>query len=149
VKRRPFIFSRIFILALLLTVPMLGDGNRDESTAASQNDFQVRVLNTKAEALDMAALKTVSLKIAKLLREGKLEMTRVKIFAEHPIVKEAMADKTIEIASSEARAFVILVPIAHRGKRVIVKEREKTNDSYRLYSLPDDADVDLSACLKR
>lgn len=130
-------------------MPTRADENRDESTAGIQNDVQVRVLNTKAEALDMAVLKTVSLKIAKLLREGKLEMTRVKIFAEHPIVKEAMADKTIEIATSAEGAFVILVPIAHHGKRVIVKEREKTNDSYRLYSLPDDAELDLSACLKR
>jgi hypothetical protein len=149
VSWRPFFFPSLFALALLLPVPTSADGNPQESIAAIQNDLQIRVLNAKADEIDMAALKAVSLKIAKLFQEGKLEMMRVKISAEHPIVKEAMADKAIEIATSEKRTFVIFVPIAERGKRIIVKETEGTNDSYTLYSLPDGADVDLVACLKR
>lgn len=146
-NRRPFILLGIVVLDLLLTVPAHADENRDESRAI-QNVVEIGMLNTKPDEIDMAVLETVSLKIAKLFQEKKLDMMRVKIFAEHPIVKEAMADKTIKIVTSEKRTFVIFVPLAHRGKRVIVKETEPTNVSYSLYSLPDGADLDLGACLK-
>jgi hypothetical protein len=149
VNRRAFFFPSLFALALLLGVPTRPDENPQESIAAVQNDFQIRVLNTKADEIDMAILKAVSLKIAKLFQEGKLEVMHVKIFAEHPIVKEAMADKTIEFATSDKKTCVIFAPIAQRGKRVIVKRTEQTKDSYTLYSLPDGADVDLGACLRR
>lgn len=111
---------------------------------------QVRVLNLTGDSVNADALKTAASQITALLHEDKLIPTRVKIFADHPIVKDAMAEKTIEITSTATTPqTTLLIPLSHGGNRVIVKQGAGPNETYSLYSLPPDAVVDLNVCLKK
>lgn len=146
-----FIFFGILVFAIL--PPTLGNAekkDRDEPMAAVETNLEARVLNVPVEAVDTAGLKTVSTKIVTLWREGKLIPTRVEIFPDHPIVKEALADKTIQITTSLSDSpAIIFVPLSHKGNRVIVQKRAGSIENYVLFSLPRGSDVDVSACLKR
>jgi hypothetical protein len=146
-----FIFFGFLVFAILL--PTSGNAekkDRDEPMAAAENNLEARVLNVPVEAVNAAGLKTASTKIMNLWREEKLIPTRVEIFHDHPIVKEALAAKTIQITTSLSDSpAIIFVPLSHGGKRIIVQKRAGSIENYGLFSLPDGSGVDLTLCLKR
>jgi hypothetical protein len=111
---------------------------------------QVRILNLSSDSANVDALKMAASQVIALWQQDKLIRTKVKIFADHPIVKDAMAEKTIEIISTATTPqTTLLIPLSHGGNRVIVKRGAGPNETYSLYSLPPDAVVDLNLCLKK
>jgi len=124
-------------------------GPPNKSNVPTETIQSVRVLNMEPDSVNADALKTAANQIAAFVQQDKLIPTRVMIFADHPIVKEAMADKTIQItATIKDEPATILVPLSHKGNRIILKTIFQGKDNYALYSLPDDSGVDLRALLK-
>ena len=119
------------------------------STDTSEKGLEIRLLNLRPESVDVPKLRIVCEKIVELATGDKIVPVRVMIFAEHPIVSEALADKTIQIiASIKDAPTTILVPLSHKGNRIIVKTMFQGRESYGLYSLPENSGVDLAGCLK-
>jgi hypothetical protein len=140
--------SICFALTALDFAPNYAGDIPNNSSVTTDPMHNVRVLNIDAHSVNVGALKMAVNQIADLLQQDKLIRTRVKIFADHPIVQEAMANKTIEATISTSPPVILLIPLSYRGNRVIVKRRHGADETYSLYSLPDDARVDLNACLK-
>jgi hypothetical protein len=121
----------------------------NENVVIPNGDQQVRLRNVPRDvAVDREAVKKAATRIVALVQENKLVPTRVELFADHPIVKEALQDKALEITMPATPAVTVLVPFSHNGNRVIVKRGNDSAPEYSLFSLPPDAAVDLKACLK-
>ena len=142
-----FLFVGLTTL-LCLFGPTARTENAMPNVSLPDVDRNIRVLNVPPESVEIVAVKTVAKKIMDLFDQGKLVPTRVEIFDDHPIVKDALAEKTIQIDLAKGKAVTILAPISHNGNRIIVKKNSAGTETYTLYSLPSDSGVDLKDCLK-
>ena len=64
---------------------------------------QVRVLNLSGDLVNADALRMAASQITALLHQDKLIPTRVKIFADHPIVKDAMVAQVVDAIAKAAK----------------------------------------------
>jgi hypothetical protein len=121
----------------------------DQNIVRTEANHQVQLLHVAPDSgVNRDAVKTAADQIVALLQEGKLIPTRVEIFADHPIVKDALEERTMEITVAGRAAITVLVPFSHNGDRVIVKRGNGSDQDYSLFSLPPSAGVDLKACFK-
>jgi len=135
-------------LMVLLVVALMAANPPDKSVVATSPNEEVRLLNLSSDSVNVDALRMMASRVVALWEQDKLIRTRVKIFADHPIVKDALADKTIEITTTaKTPQTILLIPLSHRGNRIIVK-RGGLDAIFSLYSLPDNAGIDLEACFK-
>jgi hypothetical protein len=126
----------------------IADDPTKSPVVLSDTNATASVLNVPAASLNLSALKTAVAQVTALFAQNKLIPTRVHIFADHPIVKDALADKTIQISITGTAPATLFIPISHRGNRVIVRQGAGSDERFSLYSLPDDASVDLASCVK-
>ena len=120
----------------------------DQEIVFTQANQQIRLLHAGDSGINPEAVKTAANQIVALLRQGGLIPTRVEIFIDHPIVKDALAERTMEITIAETPVMTVLVPFSHNGKRVIVKQGSPPDETCSLFSLPPNAAVDLKSCFK-
>ena len=138
----------LWLGALLIAAMNLEGAANDQPIAAADNEFEIRLLNLSPESVDLAALKDVCRTIVQFFARNELVPVKVVIFAQHPIVKDALADRTIEITIHDAGKTMLLVPVSQNGSRIIVKRPSGSEEAmYSLVSLPDNVRLDLKSCV--
>ncbi|OGL52510.1 MAG: hypothetical protein A3C43_06880 [Candidatus Schekmanbacteria bacterium RIFCSPHIGHO2_02_FULL_38_11] len=110
----------------------------------------ISLLNARGKKIDENCMTEIVKKLITLCDENKLEPVRTEIWKDHTIVKEALSELTIKIERESAgKYFNILIPIKHKGNRIILYKEDKDNSSYALYSLPENPpDIDFSKCIR-
>ncbi|OGL47016.1 MAG: hypothetical protein A2W05_09225 [Candidatus Schekmanbacteria bacterium RBG_16_38_10] len=81
---------------------------------------------------------------------NKLDPVRTKIWKDHTIVKEVLSGQVVKIERDPASKYLsILIPIEHKGKRIILYREDKNSSEYSLYSLPENTpDINFSECIR-
>jgi len=110
----------------------------------------ISLLNARGKKIDENCMAEIVKKLITLCDENRLDPVRTKIWKDHTIVKEALSKLTIKIEREPSgKYFNMLIPIEHRGSRIILYKEEKNSSSYSLYSLPENApEIDFSTCIK-
>ena len=142
-------FAVWFIVAAFGLTRAEAGSERDQGIMLTGHNNHVRLLNvTRDVSIDTEAMKKAADQIAALLHDEKLVPTRVEISADHPVVREALTARTMEIAIAGTPPILVLVPLSHDGNRIILKQGHAPDENYALFALPPDAGVNLKACFR-
>ena len=125
-------------------------GNKTSSSFKIPDIGVVSLINSKGKKIDESCMTEIVKGIITLCDGNKLDPVRTKIWKDHTIVKEVLSGQVVKIERDPASKYLsILIPIEHKGKRIILYREDKNSSEYSLYSLPENTpDINFSECIR-